>query len=485
MNGVLKMKLSEILKGINVLNKFDDVEVADVTQDSRLVEKGSLFVCVKGAAFDGHSVAQQMLDNGAVAVVVERDLGVDKQIIVENSRAVFSPICANFFGNPADKLKLIGLTGTNGKTTTTFLIKQILENVGKKVGLIGTVQNMVCGEIYPAKYTTPDPYELQKLFSLMVKAGCEYCVMEVSSQALAQGRVNGLHFALAAFTNLTQDHLDYHKTWENYFNSKRMLFENCDIAVTNADDEYGLKIVEGLNYDKLVTYAVNTNNATYTAKNVKFKSNGVEYEILGDSIGRCSCPIPGRFSVYNSLCASTCALALGIEFDSVLGAISKSQGVKGRIEVVPTKRDFTVIIDYAHSPDGLENIITSLKEIAKGRVVTVFGCGGDRDKTKRPKMGKIAAELSDFCVVTSDNPRSENPTQIINDILVGMKGISTPYEVVEQRRDAIEYAIKNAKTDDIILLAGKGHETYQILPTGTIHFDEREVVAEVLDSLNN
>lgn len=478
------MKLSQILNGVKVLNTYDDVEVCDVTQDSRLVKVGFLFVCVKGAAFDGHSVAAEMLEKGAAAVVVERDLGLHNQILVENSRACFSPICANFFGNPAKKLKLIGLTGTNGKTTTTFLIKQILENVGKKVGLIGTVQNMIGDEIYPAKYTTPDPYELQKLFAMMVEAQCEYCVMEVSSQALAQGRVNGLRFAVGAFTNLTQDHLDYHKTWENYFNAKRILFENSDIAVTNADDENGLKIVEGLDFDKLITYAVNTNNASYIAKNVSFKASGVEYELVGDTIGRCYCPIPGRFSVYNSLCAAAIALALGVEFEQVLLAIRKSNGVKGRIEVVPCDRDFTIIIDYAHSPDGLENIITSLKEIAKGRVVTVFGCGGDRDKTKRPKMGRIAAELSDFCVVTSDNPRSENPGEIIKDILEGMVGIDTPYEVVEQRRDAIAYAIKNAQKDDIILLAGKGHETYQILPTGTIHFDEREVVAEILGTMN-
>lgn len=478
------MKLSEILRGIEVLGSYNDVEVADITQDSRLVKEGSLFVCVKGSVFDGHTVAKEMLDNGAAAVVVERDLGLDNQVVVKSSRAVFSPICANFFGNPADKLKLIGLTGTNGKTTTTFLIKQILENAGKKVGLIGTVQNMIGDEIYPAKYTTPDPYELQKLFSQMVKADCEYCVMEVSSQALAQGRVNGLRFAVGAFTNLTQDHLDYHKTWENYFESKRILFKNSDIAVTNADDQNGLEIIKELQFDKVVTYAVDKNDATYVAKNVKFKSNGVEYELVGDMIGRCNCPIPGRFSVYNSLCAASCALALGIGFDDVLSAISKSNGVKGRIEVVPTNRDFTIIIDYAHSPDGLENIITSLKEIAKGRVVTLFGCGGDRDKTKRPKMGKIAAELSDFCVVTSDNPRSENPSEIIKDILVGMEGITTPYKVVENRKEAIAYAINNAQTDDIILLAGKGHETYQILPTGTIHFDEREAVAEILATLD-
>ena len=473
------MKLSEILKGIDVLNKYSDAEVIDVTQDSRLVKEGSLYVCVKGNTFDGHSVAEEMLENGAAAVVVERDLGLDKQVIVSDTRSIFSSVCANFFGNPAKNLKLIGLTGTNGKTTTTFLIKQILELTGKMVGLIGTVQNMVGDEIYPAKYTTPDPYELQSLFKKMVDAGCEYCVMEVSSQALAQGRVNGLQFHIGAFTNLTQDHLDYHKTWENYFNSKRILFKNSDIAITNADDKYGLEIVKDLPC-KTVTCAVNTNNADYCAKNVKFKSDGVEYEIVSDFIGRVSCPIPGRFSVYNSLCAAAVALSLGIDYKSVLTAISKSNGIKGRREVVPTNTDYTVIIDYAHSPDGLENIITSLREIAKNRVVTLFGCGGDRDRTKRPKMGKIAAELSDFCVVTSDNPRTENPSAIIEDILEGMKGVSTPYVVVENRKDAIRWAMENAQPDDIILLAGKGHETYQILPTGTIHFDEREAVAEIL-----
>lgn len=476
------MKLSQILKGIDVISSCADTEITDISQDSRNVSEGHLFVCIKGNTFDGHSVAREMLEKGAAAVVCERDLGLDNQIVVKDTRAAYSKICANFFGNPADSLRLIGVTGTNGKTTTTFLVKQILENAGKKVGLIGTVQNMVCSEIYPAKYTTPDAYELQKLFSLMVKAGCEFCVMEVSSQALAQGRVSGLTFEIGAFTNLTQDHLDYHKTWENYFNSKRILFENCKTAVTNADDKYGFEITKNLDC-KVVSYAVNTNNADFVAKNVKFKSSGVEYELVSDNIGRVSCPIPGRFSVYNSLCAASIAITLGVEFDEVLSAISHSTGVKGRIEVVPTDTDFTVIIDYAHSPDGLENIITSLREIAKKRVVTLFGCGGDRDKTKRPKMGKIAAELSDFCVVTSDNPRSENPSAIIDDILEGMKGISTPYVVVESRKEAIRWALEHAEKDDIILLAGKGHETYQILPTGTIHFDEREVVAEILKDL--
>ena len=478
------MKLSQILKNVRVKNEYTDREVTDVTSDSRQVKEGFLFVCIKGASFDGHSVAQQMLDIGAVAVVCEYDLGVENQIIVDDTRKAYSPICASFFGNPADSLKLIGLTGTNGKTTTTFLIKQILENVGKKVGLIGTVQNMVGDEVYPAHYTTPDPHELQSLFRKMVDAGCEYCIMEVSSQALAQGRVEGIHFHIGAFTNLTQDHLDYHKTWENYFESKKLLFKACDCAVTNLDDEYGLKIVDGCGC-RVVTYGVDNMKADFVARNVGFSANGVRYDLVGEKMGRVSCPIPGRFSVYNSLCATSVALTLGVDFTDVLEAISKSNGVKGRIEVVPTpNQNYTVIIDYAHSPDGLENIISSLKEIANGRVVTVFGCGGDRDRTKRPKMGKIAAELSDFCVVTSDNPRSENPSAIIEDILEGMKDTATPYEVVENRKEAIAWAMKNAQPNDIILLAGKGHETYQILPTGTIHFDEREAVAEVLEELN-
>ncbi|MBQ9531468.1 MAG: UDP-N-acetylmuramoyl-L-alanyl-D-glutamate--2,6-diaminopimelate ligase [Eubacterium sp.] len=471
------MKLKEILKGIDVRNEYADKEVINVTSDSRLVKEGFLFVCIKGASFDGHNVAEEMLNKGAVAVVCERDLGLKNQILVENSREVYSPICANFFNNPANSLKLIGLTGTNGKTTTTFIIKQILENLGKKVGLIGTVQNMVGEEIYPAHYTTPDPYELQSLFGKMVDAGCEYCVMEVSSQALAQGRVAGIRFTLAAFTNLTQDHLDYHKTWENYFLSKRMLFENCDIALTNLDDKNGLKIVEGLDC-KVKTYSVDNVNSDYTAKNVCFSSDGVKYELVTDRIGRVQCHIPGRFSVYNSLCAVSVAITLGFDFEETLLAIAKCSGVKGRIEVVPTDTNYTVIIDYAHSPDGLENIITSLREISKGRVVTLFGCGGDRDKTKRPLMGEIASRLSDFCIVTSDNPRSENPSKIINDILEGMNNSKTPIKVIENRKEAINWALDNAKENDIILLAGKGHETYQILNEGTIHFDEREVVAE-------
>ncbi len=479
------MRLKELLQNIPVQGTYEDVEIKDISSDSRRVEEGFLFLCIKGRCFDGHDVAADMLAKGAAAVVTERDLGLEHQILVPDTRQAWGPICANFFGNPSRNLKLIGLTGTNGKTTTSFLIKQILESVGEKVGLIGTVQNMIGDAVLPAKFTTPEAYELQKLFRQMVDAGCGYCVMEVSSQALAQGRVKGCQFDVAGFTNLTQDHLDYHKTFAHYFEAKRLLFRDCDKAVINVDDAYGLKMVEGLPCEVL-TYAEETDDSDYTAKNVKLRPNGIAYELVcKNAIGRVVCPIPGHFSVYNSLCAAVCALAVGVPFQSVLLALANTEGVKGRIEVVPTDTDYTVIIDYAHSPDGMENIITSLREVGHGRIVTVFGCGGDRDATKRPIMGQIAAKLSDFVVLTSDNPRSEDPSAILADIEAGVKEEHTPYVVVEQRYDAIRYALEHAQRDDIIILAGKGHETYQILPTGTIHFDEREVVAEILQHESN
>lgn len=479
------MKLSEILRNISVKNEYQDLEITDLSCDSRKIGPGYLYACIKGNSFDGHMAAGDMLAQGAAVIVAERDLGLQNQILVEDTRAVWGLMCANFFGNPADRLKLIGLTGTNGKTTTSFIIKQILENMGKKTGLIGTVQNMIGEQVLPAKFTTPEAYELQKLFGQMANEGCEYCVMEVSSQALAQGRVKGCHFAVAGFTNLTQDHLDYHKTWENYFEAKRMLFADCDTAVINVDDANGLKMVEGMAC-KVLTYAVDTDDSDYTAKNIKLKPGGIAYELVcANAIGRVACPIPGKFSVYNSLCATVCALAAGLDFQPVLSAMAAASGVKGRIEVVPTNTDYTVIIDYAHSPDGLQNILTALREISKGRVITVFGCGGDRDNSKRPLMGRIAAELSDLVVITSDNPRSEDPSKIINDILVGVKETGASYVALEQRREGIRYALEHAQAGDIVLLAGKGHETYQILPTGTIHFDEREVVAEILADENN
>lgn len=470
------MKISEILKGIKTYDIYDDSEVIFITDDSRKVKEGTAFVCIKGNRFDGHSVAAEMLEKGAVCVVCECDLGLKNQIIVNNTREALSVMCSNFFSNPASKLKLIGITGTNGKTTTAFLIRNMLEKMGVKSGLIGTVKNIVGDTEYPAALTTPESFELHSLFAEMVKAECEYCVMEVSSQALAQYRVAGLHFCAAVFSNLTQDHLDYHGTFENYAEAKSKLFEQADICILNLDDENSMSMMRN-SQGRMVTYSANEDEADYTAKYIRYKNDGIEYELVTMGyVERVKVGIPGEFTVYNSMAAAVTLIECGFDFSKVLYALSLSEGVKGRIEVVPTETDYTVIIDYAHSPDGLENIISSLRKIAKARIITVFGCGGDRDKTKRPIMGEIASKLSDVIVVTSDNPRTEDPEKIIEDILAGVKGSKTKKIVEVNRTQAIKAALDEAEKDDIVLLAGKGHETYQIFGTEKIHYDEREIV---------
>lgn len=475
------MKISEILKGINAVGEYKDEEVSFITDDSRKVRPGAVFVCIKGKSFDGHDVALRAEKDGAVLVIAERDTGCKNQVITDNSRRAFSLASSAFFGNPASKLKLIGITGTNGKTTTAFLIKNILEKLGHRTGLIGTVKNMAGDKEFSSSLTTPESFELHSLFSEMVKENCEYCVMEVSSQALSQERAAGLHFDAGVFTNLTQDHLDYHGTFENYAEAKSRLFAASSLCVLNLDDEYALSMMRSSSGRK-ITYSVNRDESDYTAKYIRYRNDGIEYELVTMGyVERVKVNIPGEFTVYNSMAAAVTLIELGFDFSSVLGALSECGGVKGRIEVVPTDTDYTVIIDYAHSPDGLENIISSLRKIAAGRIITVFGCGGDRDKTKRPIMGEIAARLSDVTVITSDNPRSENPDAVIDDILEGIKGSKTKKIVEADRTKAIAAAMREAKKDDIVLLAGKGHETYQILNTGKIHYDEREIVKGILD----
>lgn len=475
------MKLSELLQGID--NRFTDIEITAVTCDSRQVINGCAFVCIDGVVMDGHKFANDALDKGAAVIIVQKDLGLDNQIIVKDTRIAFAEMSANWFNNPAKKLKVIGVTGTNGKTSVSYMIKQILEECGKKVGLIGTIQNVIADEVLPSKNTTPSSYELNSMFALMLKAGCEYCVMEVSSHALDQNRVYGIDFEVAIFTNLTQDHLDYHITMENYMNAKKKLFLNAKTAILNMDDSYYSAFNDGLTC-KSVTYSAISDEADYTAKDIRLRPDGTEYLLSGiGKLQRIKTMIGGKFTPYNTMAAAAAALELGIDLETVALAISKMTGVKGRAEVVPTNRDFTVIIDYAHTPDGLENILKSFSDYEKNRLICVFGCGGDRDKTKRPKMGAVAAEYADYVIVTSDNPRTEEPMAIIEDILVGLNETKTPYTVIENRIEAINRAIQMADKDDIIVLAGKGHETYQILKTGTIHLDEREIVAEALKSL--
>lgn len=475
------MKLKDL---IVCQQNIGDIEITGVTCDSRKVEDGFVFVCIKGSNFDGHKFAKSALQNGASVIIAEDDTGIENQIIVKDTHATYSDMCAKWFGNPMNSLKLIGVTGTNGKTSVTYMIKKILESKGHKVGLIGTIQNMIGDEIIESKNTTPDAYDLNKLFDQMVQSGCDYAVMEVSSHALDQCRVYNLDFEIAIFTNLTQDHLDYHITMENYLEAKKKLFKMCKTAVINSDDEYANELMKGLDC-KIVTYSTG-NDSTYSAKAIKYRPASVDYEFVSDTLlNHIKVHTGGKFTVYNSLAAIVCAVELGFDLTEVAKAISELEGVKGRAEAIPNDQGFTIIIDYAHTPDGLKNILSTFRECEKNRLTVVFGCGGDRDKTKRPIMGSIAARYADFVIVTSDNPRSEEPSAIIDDILVGMDGTVTPYKVIENRIDAIKYAVETAKADDIIVLAGKGHETYQILKDKTIHLDEREVVAEALANLKD
>lgn len=474
------MLLKDLIYGVD--KNFANLEISGITCDSRNVEPGFAFVCISGFLQDGHAYAESAVEKGAAVIISEHATGVKNEIIVSDTHEIYADMCASWFGNPAKKLKLIGITGTNGKTSVSYILKGILERFGNKVGLIGTIQNMIGDKAIETKNTTPDAYELNRLFSLMVEAGCTYAVMEVSSHSLDQKRVCNLYFEAAIFTNLTQDHLDYHVTMENYLSAKKKLFTMCKTAIINADDKYAEELIKGLDC-RIVTYSIG-DNADYSAKALKFYPSSVEYELISNSIlNHVKFNTGGKFSVYNSMAAVITALELGFSVKETADAVANVSGVKGRAENLPTGKDFTVIIDYAHTPDGLKNILKTFKECEKNRVIVLFGCGGDRDKTKRAVMGNIAVRYSDYVIVTSDNPRSEEPGEIIKDILSGINSTSTPVKVIENRIDAIKYAVSIARKDDIIVLAGKGHETYQILKDKTIHLDEREVVKEALSEL--
>ena len=470
------MRLKQL---IDCKTELAELEITGITCDSRLVKPGYVFVCICGAVMDGHDFAAKAVEDGASVLIAEKDTGFDNQIIVANTHAAYATLCAKWFGEPAKALTLIGVTGTNGKTSVTYMVKKILERAGHKVGLIGTIQNLIGDEVIASKNTTPNAYELNSLFALMKAKGCSHVIMEVSSHALDQCRVYKLDFAVAMFTNLTQDHLDYHITMDNYLNAKKKLFRMCRKAIINADDPYSCKLIDGLTCE-CVNYSAEK-KADYRAKEISYFPARVQYTLKSEKgTGEIAVQTGGKFTVYNSMCAAACAAELGIPFSVIKEALGEMSGVKGRAESVKTGEDFAVIIDYAHTPDGLKNILLTFRECEKNRLIVLFGCGGDRDKTKRPLMGEIAAKYADYVIVTSDNPRSENPGAIIEDILVGMKDTKTPYHVIENRIEAIHYAVSFAQKGDIVVLAGKGHETYQILNTGTIHLDEREVVADAL-----
>ena len=478
------MTLAELLKDVDIVETQGniDTKISGITFSSNEVKPGYAFICIKGFKQDGHDFAADALERGAVAIVSERRLDdiAATTVVTKNTRLAASKMAVALHDYPFRKFRLFGVTGTNGKTTTTYLVKTILENCGMKVGLIGTNQNMIASEVIPSHHTTPDSVELMELFDRMAGAGVDAVVMEVSSHSLALDRVAACEFDVAAFTNVTQDHLDFHKTMDNYIEAKSRLFKMCRAGVFNADDAAFEKMSADCTCGKL-KYGLGLSDGL-SAENIEYKATGVEFDMsYGGETVRVKLAIPGKFSVYNALTAAGCCLAAGLDLGTIAEGLAAAHGVKGRIEVVNTDTDYTVIIDYAHTPDGLLNILNTIRGFAKGRIVTLFGCGGDRDKTKRPKMGKIAGELSDFCIVTSDNPRTEEPGAIIKDILAGISETDCEYVVVENRFEAIEYALDHAKSDDIILLAGKGHETYQILKDRTIVFDEREIVQKLID----
>lgn len=483
-NGGRFMKLYELLEN-NAETRLENIEISSVTDNTNRVEKGSLFVCVKGGRFDGHSAAAEMLEKGAAAVVCEHDLGLgNRQILTDNSRRLYGRLCAKWFDHPEKKLKLIGVTGTNGKTTITNIIKHILMSNGFKTGLIGTIRNEIGDEILHAGNTTPMAFEFMELLDRMVRAGCKYAVMEVSSFGLAQNRIGSAFFDVAVFTNLTQDHLDYHKDMENYYQAKKLLFDVCRTAVCNIDDEYGRRLMDEIGCEKY-SYSVK-DNADFYADGIKIKASGSSFWFCrGGKSQLVKLKMPGLFNVSNAAAAIGACLKIGLPPGSIIPAVESYDGVKGRCEIIPTGRDFTVICDYAHTPDAVENILKSVKQYTESRLICLFGCGGNRDAAKRPKMAAAAAEYADMLIVTSDNPRDEEPDAIIRDILAGLVDSEVPYDVVTDRREAICHALKIAEKGDVIVLAGKGHEDYQILAGGVhIHFDEREIVAEGLKLLD-
>ena len=475
------MKLRELLDGVTLIrvDADQDVEITSVSYDTREIENGALFVALPGTKHDGHNFINQALERGAAAVLCQTP--PDREgpwLVAPDSRAALAQVSANWFGHPGQELTLLAVTSTNGKTTTTTLLKAVLEEaLGAKVGLIGTNRNMVGARELPAHRTTPESYELQALLRQMADEGCTHVVMEVSSHALVQHRTHTLRFTAGVFTNLTRDHLDYHGTMEEYRRAKGLLFKQSDLAILNLDDEAG-RWYAGRVPCPVFTYSERHPEADLTAENVKLFPDRVQFEAVArGAIGRVSLPIPGGFTIYNALAVIAAALNLGLELPAIAAALSHAQGVKGRVEVVPIPAPFTVLIDYAHTPDALENILSTARALTQKRLLCVVGCGGDRDRTKRPLMGEIAGELADLTFLTSDNPRTEDPMAILRDMLPGMERSGGACRLIPDRREAIRAALAEARPGDLVLLAGKGHETYQEIRGEFLHLDEREEVA--------
>lgn len=490
------MLLSKLLDGVSVLQSavcFNgegsrDREIADVRCSTRGELTDCIYVCIRGAKTDGHLFAQAAEEKGAAVIVAERDTGVANQILVADSREAYALLCANLFGNPARELRLAAVTGTNGKTSVATTVKRLLCFAGERAGLISTIQAEYGERVVQLENTTPDAHVLHELFRAMRDEGIDTVVMEASSHALDQKRLFGLHFCVAVFTNLTQDHLDYHKSMVEYFGAKKKLFGMTDFAVVNIDDPYGRQLASELTVP-YAAYSIEDPSAALFADEIECGETGVQFTLVTDSNGpngevrsRASFGIPGLYSVHNALAAAAACMRLGLSTDMVLAGLRQAGTIRGRNEVIETGMGFQVICDFAHTPDGLENILRSTRQYAKGRIVLLFGCGGDRDRGKRPQMGRIAAQYADFLIVTSDNPRTEQPGAIIGDILRGVPA-GTAYIVIADRHEAIRYALATARRDDTVILAGKGHEQYQILGDKKIAFDERTLVRGILKSL--
>ena len=488
------MTFLDLLEGVEILAQRGNPPVTGVEYDSRRIKPGNVFVAMRGESSDGNRFIEQALAGGAVAVVTDSDVkpnGV-AWAQVRHGRRALAAISANFYRHPAEQLAITGITGTNGKSTTAFLLESILRAANRTGALVGTIEYHVAGKILPAPHTTPENLDLQRLFREAVDHGATEAVMEVSSHALAQQRTYGIPFDVAVFTNLTRDHLDYHVTMDEYFSAKRLLFAGCGTgsprcAVLNADDEYGLQLAtfcKGRS-GEVITYGLS--RADFHSARADVGPRGTRFDIVGpDDRIPVSSPLIGKVNVYNILAASAAAYARGCSAEAIVGGIENLKRVPGRFERVDCGQPFTVVVDYAHTDDALRNLTALAREFVKpagGRVITVFGCGGNRDRTKRPLMGEAAGTASDFVVLTSDNPRSEDPLAIINDAVVGLQRSGAKYETEPNRRAAIQLALAAARSSDIVLIAGKGHEQVQISRAGTVPFDDRRVAAEALREL--
>ncbi len=493
------MQLGELIKNLKVI-KIDggvEKEIRGVSQDSRIMEPGFLFVAIKGYKTDGHLYLDDAVKAGAPAVVVQKEVDVPPGItlvVVENTRAALALLAADFYGRPSQKLRLAGVTGTNGKTTTTYLISSVYRSAGLKVGLIGTIANYIGDRKLEVMHTTPDAVSLQKLLQEMVDEGVKTAVVEVSSHALSLERVTGCEFDVGVFTNLTQDHLDFHRDMEEYLRVKAGLFKRIGggekkwpkFVVVNRDDPYGGRIIQDVRVP-VITYGI-YGDADVRAVDVKVSDQGSSFTAVSrwGSV-RLNIRLAGLFNVYNALAAFAVGLGSGFKPELVAKSLESVEGIPGRFELVDCGQDFTVVVDYAHTPDGLENILRAAREITSGRLITVFGCGGDRDRKKRPVMGRIAGLYSDLPIITSDNPRTEDPICIIGDVEAGIREVAQPgrYMVIPDRREAIKKAILEAGKGDLVIIAGKGHEDYQIVGDRKLHFDDREEARKVLGSIVN